>query len=169
MPEQTRINAILLASSFAFVLFGCDSQPIPKDVASDDSAAPACRSGLNSTSIEGFSFVELSVDGLATLPQPESICMSSDGLEFELVYGVEGTTGRVGVGVSEAGAWGVPSAQVLGLRVTYGDAVWNAPDFYTGSVSVEVNTTDAQGSLEAEATTDTNQLSVNLVWTAPLP
>lgn len=165
MPEQTRINAIL----FAFVLFGCDSQPVPKDVSSDDSAAPSCRSGLNTTSIDGFSFVELAVDGLSTLPQPESVCMSSDGLEFELVYAVEDITGRVGVGVSEAGAWGVPSAQVLGLRVIYGDAEWNAPTFYAGSVSVEVSGTSTEGSLEAEATNDTSQLNINLVWTAPLP
>lgn len=162
MPEQTRINAIL----FAFVLFGCDSQPVPKDV---DSAAPACRSGLNSASVDGFSFVELAVDGLSTLPVPQSVCMSADGLEFELVFGVDDIVGRVGVGVSAAGAWGVPSSEVLGLRVTYGDEVWNAPNFYAGSVSVEVSGTDVAGSLEAEGTNDSSQLNVNLVWSAPLP
>lgn len=157
------------AALFLCLTSACTAGPVPKDETTDDSTEPGCRSGLNATSADGFSWVDLTVDGLAQLPQPDAACVSSDGLEFEHTFSVDETIGRMIVAVSDAGAWGVPSPELLGLRVELGEAVWNAPDFYSGSVSAGVNGANAEGSLEAEATSDSGQITLNLVWSAPLP
>lgn len=153
------------------LLTACVSgSPTDKDSVPESQSSSDCRMNMTEGDPGTVLFYDLVVDGLPTLPVPDRLCASADGLRSEVGFSLDGDAGQVLLEVAGVGAYAQGDTGLRELAVEALGASFGATDFFSASVALSAVEGGWEATVLGDATNSSGQqLMISAAWTLPAP